>query len=201
MKKWVSLLLVTMLILPFASPLKTAAAPQIFEDVPKSHPSYSDVIYLQKNLVIESMGRFGLNDLVTREEMVVWIARALNLSAAPRQTKFSDIPLSHENSGVIQSAVEAGIVNGVTAKKFEPNAKLTRGQMAAFIARAFELPPGTTTFIDVPANHYAYESVQQLVASNVAVGYPDGTFRPNEYLRRIHSATFLARAMRYTSDQ
>ncbi|MEG0471011.1 MAG: S-layer homology domain-containing protein [Solibacillus sp.] len=198
MKKLTSLFLVTMLIFTFALPLKTNANPQIFEDVPKSHPSYGDVIYLHKKKVFESVGRFGLNDLVTREEMVIMIARAFNLSAAPRQTKFSDIPASHENSGFIQSAVDAGIVNGVTATKFEPNAKLTCGQMAALITRAFELPNGTTTFKDVTPNHYAYESVQQLVAANIAAGYPDGTFKPNEKLTRIHAATFLARAMRYT---
>lgn len=94
-------------------------------------------------MVIETEGSFRFNDVITREEMVVMIAKARNLSGTSSETKFNDIPTSHDNSGFIQSAVDAGIVNGVTATKFEPNGKLKRGQLAILIARAFELPDGT----------------------------------------------------------
>ena len=201
MKKIISIFLASILFLTLALPSKTSANTKLFTDVPSTNASYTDVMYLLDNGVIEPAAKFGLNDIITREELVVMIAKALGLSGTPRKTKFNDVPKSNVNSGYIQSAVDAGIAKGITNTKFDPKAKLTRGQIAAFIARAFELPKGKTTFKDVPSNHYAYEYMQQLVAAKIAAGYPDGTFKPNLNLTRAHSAAFLARAMRYAGNK
>ena len=190
-----------MLFLTYALPSKANANTKWFTDVPTSHANYNDVQYLVENGIIEPGGRFGINDIVTREELIVMIAKALGLSGTPRKTKFKDVPKSNVNSGYIQSAFEKGIAKGVTETKFDPNAKLTRGQIAAFIARAFQLPKGKATFKDVAPNHYAYEYMQQLVAAKIAAGYPDGTFKPNQNLTRAHCASFLARAMRYSGKK
>lgn len=197
MGKLSSIFLVFVMLCAFAIPSKTDANIQLFIDVPTSHANYSNIMYLLENLIIEPAGRFGENDIVSREEVVVMVSKAVRLDGTPRQTKFTDVPASNPDSGFIQSAVEAGIVNGITVTTFEPSAKVTRGQMARFIARAFDLPNGTTTFKDVKSNHYAYESVKKLVAANIASGYPDGTFKPNENLTRAGASALLARAMRY----
>lgn len=55
-------------------------------------------------------------------------------------TKFKDVPKSNVNSGYIQSAVDAGIIYGVTSYEFKPNNKLTRLQMSVMLTRAFKLP-------------------------------------------------------------
>lgn len=201
MKKISTLFLVAVLIFTFTLPLKINANIQLFEDIPTSHPNREDVFYLNKKKVIESEGSFRFNDVITREEMVVMIAKARNLSGTSSETKFNDIPKSHDNSGFIQSAVDAGIVNGITATKFEPNGKLKRGQLAILIARAYELPEGTATFRDMTSNHYAHESAQKLIAANIVTGYPDGTFKPNLEVTRIYAAAVLARAMQYADSE
>lgn len=43
-----------------------------------------DVIYSLENLGIEPTGRFGLTDIVTREEVVVMISKAIRLSGTIR---------------------------------------------------------------------------------------------------------------------
>jgi len=198
MKKIYSLLIAVItcfLVLPNTSLAAT------FSDVPPTHPNYSDINYLLDKGVIDKSSKYGITDIVTREEVAVMVAKSVGLDGTLRTTKFSDVPKSNSNSGYIQSAVEAGIINGYNDGTFKPNAKVTRGHMAAFIARAFDLPTGSKTFKDVPVGHTAYEAVKQLAAADITTGYGDGTFKPQENLNRAHISAFLARAIKYQIEQ
>lgn len=174
-----------------------SAPANAYTDVPKTHKNYEDITYLLERNITEQRSEYGINDIVTREDVAVMIAKALQLAGTPRATKFSDVPASHKNSGYIQSAVEAGIINGYDDGTFKPNGKITRGHMATFIARAFTLPAGSQAFIDVSKGHTAYDAVQQLAASGITTGYEDGTFRPAQNLSRAHISAFLTRALVY----
>ena len=48
-------------------------------------------------------------------------------------------------------------------------------------------------FSDVPAGHWAYNSVAKLAAEGVIEGYGDGTFRGDRNITRYEMATLLAR--------
>ena len=196
MKKLLSSIVVFVLVLAFALPIKTNAA-QVFSDVPTSHPNYNDITYLLDKGVISKSSKYGVTDVVTREDVAVMVAKAVGVEGKQSVTKFKDVPQSNKNSGYIQSAAELGIINGYDDGTFKPNAKVTRGHMAAFIARAFVLPDGSKTFKDVPVGHTAYEAVKQLAAAGITTGYNDGTFKPQDNLTRAHISAFLARAMQY----
>lgn len=196
MKKRSSILLVAILLLSLVLPAHISLAAG-FGDVPSSHTNYKDIMYLLDKGVIEETNTFGVSTIVTREEVAVMVSKAVGLDGAQRNTVFKDVPKSNKNSGYIQSAVEAGIITGYPDGTFKPNNKVTRGHMAAFIARAFELPTGSKTFKDVPSNHTAYNAVKQLAASNITTGYSDGTFKPQNNLTRAHISAFLARAIQY----
>lgn len=183
----------------FEDGFKRAQTEQIFSDVPATLYSYDKIMFLLENGVISESSKFGLNDIVTREEVAVMIAKAVELDGTPRATKFSDVHKSNPNSGYIQSAVEAGIIFGVSDTKFDPNAKVTRGQMATFISRAYDLPDSTKTFKDVPKSDYFYEAVGGLVAARIASGYPDGTFKPYANLTREHIAIFIVQSMKFAT--
>lgn len=168
-----------------------------FKDVPKNHSNYQHIDYLLDRGIIEDGEIFGVKEIVTREEVAVMIAKALDLNSTPRDTIFKDVPKSNKNSGYIQSAVEAGIIKGYDDGTFKPTSKVTRGHMATFISRAFELPVGTKTFKDVRKGSTSYEAVSQLVAAGITTGYEDNTFRPQNNLTRAHISAFLARAIQY----
>lgn len=51
------------------------------------------------------------------------------------------------------------------------------------------------SFADVPANHWAYEAVNELVAAGLIEGYPDGTFKGQNDLTRYEIATIMARLL------
>lgn len=201
MNKIFSVLLTLILIISMSLPATAAQAKQVFTDVPPKHSNYNDIAYLlNKGIISADKNAYGVKDIVTREEVAVMVAKAVGLDGTKRATKFKDVPKSHANSGYIQSAVEAGIINGYTDGTFKPTAKVTRGHMAAFIARAFDLPNGTKTFKDVKKGHTAYEAVSQLAAAKITTGYEDGTFKPANNLTRAHISAFLARAVKYQEN-
>lgn len=50
-------------------------------------------------------------------------------------------------------------------------------------------------FSDVPANHWAYGYLEELIKANVIEGYPDGNFYGDRTMTRYEFATMLYRAM------
>ncbi len=80
--------------------------------------------------------RFCPNGLVTRAQMATFLARALHLPATSRDYFSDDEGSSHE--GNINRIAAAGITGGCGASRFCPDGLVTRGQMSAFLHRAFE---------------------------------------------------------------
>lgn len=81
---------------------------------------------------------------------------------------------------------------------FYPNRAVTRGEFAAYISRALNLPASTThLFKDLKPTDPLTAEIQAAAASNIINGYPDGTFRPNDKITRQHMAALLQRALRY----
>ena len=50
-------------------------------------------------------------------------------------------------------------------------------------------------FADVPAGHWAYESINKLAAAGVIEGYGDGSFRGDRLMTRYEMAQIVAKAM------
>jgi len=69
--------------------------------------------------------------------------------------------------------------------------------LALVLVLAFALPVLANPFVDVPLNHWAYDSVQSLAAKGVIVGYPDGTFGGAKSLTRYEFAEAVAKALAY----
>jgi len=80
--------------------------------------------------------RFCPTAVVTREQMASFLARALHLSASP--TDFFTDDESSQHEGDINRIAAADITRGCTATTFCPRNAVSRGQMAAFLHRAFE---------------------------------------------------------------
>ena len=57
------------------------------------------------------------------------------------------------------------------------------------------LSSGGCQFPDVPENHWAYEAVETLAKSGLAVGYPDGQFKGDRSLTRYEFAEIVHRAL------
>ena len=73
--------------------------------------------------------------------------------------------------------------------------------VAAALTAAFVIGTASTTFAaanpfsDVPAGHWAYQSVSKLAAEGVIEGYGDGTYRGDRNITRYEMAQMIAKAM------
>jgi hypothetical protein len=67
---------------------------------------------------------------------IIWRQQVSPPPAAPT---FGDVPISHPFFQFIEALAASGITGGCAPGKFCPNAPLTRGQMAVFLAKALGL--------------------------------------------------------------
>lgn len=195
MKKALSFLLSFVLIISLV-PVGQAAS---FKDVSSSYLFYDEITYLTDKNIISGFtdGNFKPNQPVTRAQAAIMIGKAINLNGSPQRTIFSDVGPSNGASGYIHSAVNAGIIQGFNDGTFKPNNPVTRGQLAIFLTRAFNLTATTTvSFSDVPTSSSAYSYIGKLVAANITSGYDDNTYRPEQAVTRGQFSAFMTRTLK-----
>ncbi|MTV25543.1 S-layer homology domain-containing protein [Nitriliruptoraceae bacterium ZYF776] len=91
----------------------------------------------------------------------------------------------------IEKVARAGIALG-NGGCFKPNDPVTRGQMATFLQRAYDLRDGSRGFCDT-AGHPHERGIRATAAAGIALGN-DGCFQPDAAVRRGQMASFLTRA-------
>lgn len=110
------------------------------------------------------------------------------------------------HEGNIEAIAADGITNGCnppTNDLYCPSSTVTRGQMAAFLARALTLPSTGTDFFSDDDGTTFEDDINRLAAAGTAEGCdpPANTrFCPNETVTRGQMAAFLVRALGYTDD-
>lgn len=139
---------------------------------------------------------FKPNNNITRAEFTSVIVQALGLELETENV-FSDTRL-HWAKNSIATAYANGIVNGFNENTFEPDAPITREQMATIIAKAFELQKGLDkTFNDSKdISTWAHGAVQLASSNGIINGYPDGSFRPQALATRAEAVAVITRAIK-----
>ncbi|MDP3984778.1 MAG: S-layer homology domain-containing protein [Acidimicrobiia bacterium] len=141
--------------------------------------------------------RFCPEAAVTRGEMAAFLTRA----GDPPSTS-SDF-FTDDSSSIFQADINrlaaAGITKGCnppTNNRFCPGDSVTRDQMAAFLARALDLP-ATSTDHFVDDNNSIYEAdINRIAQAGISLGCnpPSNTrFCPGRDITRAEMATFLTR--------
>ena len=100
----------------------------------------------------------------------------------------------------ILAVIQAGIAAGFPDGTYRPGQPVTRGQMATFLTRTFDLPAGDTNFPDAEGTTHA-DAIAAVAAAGITGGFPDGTYRPGQPVTRGQMATFLARALELVPSQ
>ncbi|WP_051287061.1 polysaccharide lyase family 8 super-sandwich domain-containing protein [Paenibacillus taiwanensis] len=118
--------------------------------------------------------------------------------ADPEPTKqaWSDIS-EHWAKAAIQKSAELGFVTGYEDGTFRPNGIITRGELAAMLARALKLERVNAAFsfadqAQTPA--WAQPFIQALAKAGYISGYEDGTFRANKQMTRSELVVLIVRA-------
>ncbi len=159
-------------------------------------------------------GSYGPTSWVTRDQMAVYISRALaggdaNVPDPTVDPGFTDVPDTHWAYKYIAYATEQDVVRGFPGGDYQPDLPVDRGQMAVYIGRAlaggdtfFETytPPGGPSFPDVASDFWAYKYIEYIANADVAQGYLDGNYHPEVVVTRDQMAVYVSRAFGYVDD-
>jgi len=138
---------------------------------------------------------FCPNASVTRAQMATFLVRALNLPVTSADYFKDDEGNIHEVA--INALRRANITSGCnsTGDRFCPDEPVTREQMAAFLVRAFHLPPSTTDYFTDDAGSIFEPTINALAQAGITVGCEAQAFCPSQAVSRAEMATFLTRAI------
>lgn len=124
---------------------------------------------------------------------VLGVARAFADELPPGGTFLDDDGNVHE--GYIEALVREEITRGCADGRYCPPDEVTRGQMAAFLARALGLPASSTDYFTDDAGHLFEADINALADAGITHGCGDGTgFCPDAHVTRGEMAAFLRRA-------
>ena len=124
--------------------------------------------------------------------MAAFLDRALDLPDATADYFTDDESSPFEDS--INRVREAGIASGCTATTFCPNVGVPRGQMAAFLDRALDLPDATADYFTDDESSPFEDSINRVREAEIAFGCTFDAFCPTLPLNRGQMAAFLDRA-------
>ena len=136
---------------------------------------------------------------VSRGEMAAFLSRSLGLEVAP-PSGFEDIEASIF-AGDIDRIAAADVTRGCNPPDntlFCPADPVTRGQMAAFLSRALELPAADNERFADDEGSVFEPAIESLAAAGITVGCnpPDNDrYCPHALVTRAEMATFLSRAL------
>lgn len=136
-----------------------------------------------------------------RWEMAVWLVRVLDGKepAHAGTAAFDDVDEGIWWAAHTGRLAELAVTRGCDSDppRYCPNDHVTRGQMATFLVRAFDLPPGPAAgFADVAATNVHAPDIDALAEAGITAGCDTRPARycPRKAVTRAQMATFLARA-------
>ena len=170
-----------------------------FTDVAPDHPFGGEILGLSELGITSgcSVDMFCPGRSVTRGEMAAFLVRALGLVLQPEADPFTD-----DDGSVFEAEIETirlhGITAGCTPTTFCPDRPVKRGEMAAFLVRAFGFDVASSasgdSFVDDDGTVFEAD-IETMAEVDVTSGCGQGLFCPQANVTREEMAAFLVRAL------
>jgi hypothetical protein len=175
-----------------------------FDDVPSSHWAKPYIEYMAEERIIEGRddGKFYPEDPVTRAEFAKLITVALGIDNSYATANFTDVSSNQWHYRYVASAVNNGIILGYPDGSFDPNAQISRQDMAVIIARAMGYRDGSPAsglyFADADqVAEYAVGHVGYCTEKGYITGRPGNIMDPKGITTRAEAAVVIYRLLQY----
>ena len=140
---------------------------------------------------------------MVRVHFVLAALIAAMLSAAPALSAPAEPPPGghfvdddgNTHEGAIEAIRAEGITVGCSSVRYCPNEPVTRGQMAAFLDRALDLPDPTSPSGFTDTDGTFFHNIERLRSAGITVGCAPTRYCPQRAVTRGEMATFLMRAL------
>ncbi|WP_166239672.1 S-layer homology domain-containing protein [Paenibacillus turpanensis] len=182
------LLLSSLLLTTLASPMGASASAVQFSDIKNSYAKDAVQSLVEKGIINGvGDGRFDPAGQIKRADFAIILAKTLDLdvTSAPAEATFSDVPSSHYSYKFVEAAAKAGLISGMGDGTFGAGSSLSRQDMAVLFTRALgadmEAAKGkqNLSFADAGAiADYAKDSVAYVVELGLISGNPGNSFNP-----------------------
>ena len=104
---------------------------------------------------------------------------------------YTDVPADMWSNNAISTMSNAKILTGDPDGKFRPADSITRGEFAAIAARfSSKEYNGENMFTDI-IGHWSEEYINRAAQEGWISGYPDGSFKPDQYITRAEAMTLV----------
>lgn len=137
---------------------------------------------------------------LTRAEFIAILMAALAPEGKPAgEGHFQDITPGDWYADAVQLAWEAGVTNGVAADRFDPEAIVSREQMAALLVKGLRLRPTEQGLVFRDAHRMTpnmKSSIQTVVARRLMVGTAKDRFAPKDLATREQATIIVYRLLR-----
>ena len=175
---------------------------EIFTDVPADHWARAVIQYVYDNGLMTgtSATTFAPEATTTRGMIVSMLARLEGVTSA-EPAGFKDVSADDWYATAVNWAASAGIVNGYEDNTFQPNAAITREQLAAMLMNYAQWK-GQDTSARADLSHYsdadsisswANDVLSWAVAEGLLTGVTDDTIAPQVHATRAQVAAILQR--------
>ncbi|SOC40041.1 DL-endopeptidase inhibitor IseA family protein [Ureibacillus acetophenoni] len=168
-----------------------------FHDVKDGFWADDEINYLYEEKINSGFpnGNFMVYQFVTKSQVAGMLSKALDLKPSKdSKIEFKDVKKKHGAYNAIVAVVEAGIFPH--DEKFNPNAPLTKAEVAEIFVKAFKLKGSSSVELkDVPKTSDYYDEISPFIENDLAVIGSNQKFNPNQEVTRAEFAVFLARAL------
>ena len=186
---------------PEAAPGPASEQPPAFIDM-AGHWAEKAVLEAARRQTVSGFldGTYRPNQAVTRAQFTTMLARALGIEAPDQALSFTDADaIPSWARGAVAAAVKLGYVQGDSGGAFRPEARMTRAEMAAVIAKVLKLDAvgkAATSFADdadIPS--WAKGAVEAARQQGVVAGRSGNRFDPAATVTRAEAAVILLRVV------
>lgn len=139
--------------------------------------------------------------LTNKYDFATPVTKAFTLYAkwVEAYTVFTDLDQNAWYFDYVKAAIEAGLMNGISATEFAPDATLTRGMFVTILHRVEKAPvaEGEIAFTDVAEDAYYADAVKWAAANGIVLGVSETEFAPDANVTREQMAAMIARYAEY----
>ncbi len=147
-----------------------------------------------------------MKGLITMIKRCLAAVLIMVISISTAFAAFDDLESGSEYSQAVERLVQYGILSGKGEGTFDPDAGLTRAEMAKIATIVGGLDgsaassAGTSLYADLNGSHWASGYVNTAARNQLILGYPNGTFAPEKGLSFSEAVTIVLRLLGYTTD-
>ena len=133
--------------------------------------------------------------LITREEISAVFYRLLEsnyrMSILTENEDFPDVNSNRWSTKHIATLSNGNIIMGYLDGSFKPGSPITRAELATIATKFDKLSAAQSNSFSDIEGHWAIEYINSAAVKGWVKGYPDGTFKPDQYITRAEFVTLV----------